>query len=200
MTPTATNLKTQGNLYFKSGHITKAAECYKKAEAAAPNDAVYPSNLSAALYEMGDYAACFEAICRSVKRLPEPDANPSLSLRLSTRLAKSLSYGVRSGTISSDVLQQSSGAIQALERKFNEALSKSSEVPGDTVRAWKDWKRVEKEIEAVSRGRDAAQDRLVRIPIAKKAADPVLEYYTVRLYMNNFSGELLSVYSLAKTT
>lgn len=129
---------------------------------------------------MGDYAACFEAICRSVKRLPEPDANPSLSLRLSTRLAKSLSYGVRSGTISSDVLQQSSGAIQALERKFNEALSKSSEVPGDTVRAWKDWKRVEKEIEAVSRGRDAAQDRLVCIPIAKKAAS-VTSSYSCRL-------------------
>ena len=64
---------------------------------------------------MGDYAACFEAICRSVKRLPEPDVNLSLSLQLSTCLAKSLSYGVRSGTISSDVLQQSSGAIQALE-------------------------------------------------------------------------------------
>ncbi|ETW77481.1 hypothetical protein HETIRDRAFT_446351, partial [Heterobasidion irregulare TC 32-1] len=128
---------------------------------------------------MGDYAACFEAICRSVERLPKPDVNPSFSSQLYTRLAKSLSYGVRSGTISSDVLQQSSGAIQALERKFNEALSKSSEVPRDTVRAWKDWKRVEKEIEAVSRGRDAAQDRLVRIPIAKKAADPVLEYCTL---------------------
>ncbi len=103
-----------------------------QAEKLDPNSPVYPSNLSSALYELGDYASCMEAILRSWALEPGPE----LSLRLSTRLAKALSQGVQNGSIQPSVVEQNEPAIKDLER-----FSTTDNV--DAIQAWNIWKNVE---------------------------------------------------------
>lgn len=138
-----------------------------QAESAAPSDALYSSNLSAALYELGDYAACFQAICRATNNLSEgaKGASDSLFLRLSLRLAKSLRHGVRSGTISSVLLGENITVVEKLS-----ALSDTTGTSDELRMAWTDWAKVESEMTRVSEGAYGARVRLSGIPILKKAA------------------------------
>ncbi|KAF5371638.1 hypothetical protein D9758_003378 [Tetrapyrgos nigripes] len=54
----ASVLKQTGNMHVKNGCFADPVSLYKKyAESAAHKDAVYPSNLNAALFELGDYPA-----------------------------------------------------------------------------------------------------------------------------------------------
>jgi tetratricopeptide (TPR) repeat protein len=75
----ALNAKNKGNTLFKAGKldecvfclpnslktstfIARAAKCYKEATTLDPKSVVYPSNLSAALYELGQYSSCFDTV------------------------------------------------------------------------------------------------------------------------------------------
>ena len=92
-----------------------------QAENADPSDPVYPSNLSAALYEIGDYAKCVDAVIRSWNLLKDKaDVKPELIIRLSTRLAKSLCHGVCAGTITADNLAKHKEAVMLLQEAATE--------------------------------------------------------------------------------
>ncbi|KAJ7480716.1 hypothetical protein FB451DRAFT_152684 [Mycena latifolia] len=121
-TATADDWKNQGNSFFKSGNATEYAltsfQVLCESGGNLPTNPVYPSNLSAALFEEGDCLSCVTNIDRWRKlhgskkppssgentATPDPDPsidhNKALALRLSGRLAKALSHGVRSGSVS----------------------------------------------------------------------------------------------------
>lgn len=136
-----------------------------KAENAAPDEAVYPSNLSASLYELGDYVSSFQAICRAASKLSDREKESSLVQRLSTRLAKALSYGTREGTISAEMIENDVTTVEYLS-----SVAEKAETGQDIEAAWKEWRRVESEREAVSEGSAAARTRLSQLPIFKQAA------------------------------
>ena len=129
---------------------------YHQAEKLDPDSPVYPSNLSSALYELGDYASCMEAILRSWALEPGPE----LSLRLSTRLAKALSQGVQNGSIQPSVIEQNEPAIKELER-----FSTTDNV--DAIQAWKIWKNVKKGLGHHSDLVREAKFRFSKLPIFK---------------------------------
>ena len=85
-----------------------------QAEAASPKDHIYPSNLSAALFEKGDYQNCFDAICRSWRLLSAED-NPALAVRLSVRLAKTVCQGHRRDAIPSDKIRRNVEIVNSAE-------------------------------------------------------------------------------------
>lgn len=124
---------------------------------------MYPSNLSAALFELGDYASCLRAICRATDRCIRPD-DPLLS-RLSLRLAKALAYLLRRGRIPSTLLDDASKTIERLS-----ALGEASTASEELRRAWQQWRRVEIEIKRVSENSLAAQSRLACLPAYKMSA------------------------------
>lgn len=94
---------------------------------------MYPSNLSAALYETGDYQGSSEAILRSCKLLDaSKNAKPDMIARLSTRLAKCLAHGVLSDHISDDFLAEHEGSIMKLKNS-------SMKLSADAEKAWKMW-------------------------------------------------------------
>lgn len=100
---------------------------------------MYPANLSAALYEMGDYAGTIDAIARSWK-LGTPNSN--LALRLSTRTAKALAHGVRGETIGPDTLAKHTQVIQQLETV---ALQQESATGAESIRVWREWRAIAQE-------------------------------------------------------
>ncbi|KAJ6520693.1 hypothetical protein DFH09DRAFT_1426866 [Mycena vulgaris] len=169
--------KDKGNVAFKEGKMSEAAKLYAKAEAAAPQENVYPANLSAALYEMGDYAACLDAVARSWK-LATP--NPSLALRLATRTAKALAHGVRGGAVGQEMLAKYAQIIEQLE---NVALQQEirAEVYSEpeSVRIWRKWRAIANEGGDRKSAAHDALARLAEIPIARRGVNPMLQYYTV---------------------
>lgn len=107
---------------------------------------MYASNLSAALYEVADYAGCMKAIIRSWELLrTNPNAKPDLLVRLSTRLAKAMCNGARSGAISSKLLKEHDEAIRSLEEATIDLPSMSSNAlaSAELTRVWKEWKQLE---------------------------------------------------------
>lgn len=134
-----------------------------KAEAVAPEEAVYPSNLSASLYELGNYASCFEAICRAARNLSESEAKSTLLLRLSARLAKTLSFGVYTGAISSESVRDATDVIGRLS-----AAADEGDASEELTVAWKDWKRVQKQLGCVENRAPDARFRLSKLPIFKQ--------------------------------
>ena len=129
----------------------------QQAERAAPGEAVYPSNLSAALFELGDYASCFKAIVRATPALSKAEKQSTLLTRLSTRLAKALTYGSRDGSLPSDVYNSGSAAdvIKTLSLEAEKA-SASEEIKW----AWKEWYRVRNEKKHVEENAADARIRL----------------------------------------
>ncbi|KAK0437373.1 hypothetical protein EV421DRAFT_1828683 [Armillaria borealis] len=151
-------LKENASQLFKEAKFDEAAEKYRQAEEISPRDAIYPSNLSAALYELGDYCGSFEAICRAVQKL---DCSSSLHQRLSPRMAKCLIYGSRSGTISYELISQNTFAIEILE---------------STSQEWDNWRRIKRDKSGVSA---ATRLRLVELPKSKSGPYPRLEYFKI---------------------
>ncbi|KAJ7662858.1 hypothetical protein B0H17DRAFT_1257681 [Mycena rosella] len=160
---------------------SRASKLYAKAEAAAPQENVYPANLSAALYEMGDYAAALDAIARSWK-LSVSTANPKLALRLAIRAAKALVHGVRGDTIGADVIAKHAKVIEQLETVALQQQSNSgSDVEPESARVWREWRAIAAE-GGDSERKSAAHEarvRLTDIPIARHGVNPMLQYYTI---------------------
>ncbi|KAJ6461174.1 hypothetical protein C8R47DRAFT_116012 [Mycena vitilis] len=164
--------KDQGNALFKEGKMLEASKLYAKAEAAAPNENVYPANLSAALYEMGDYAGSLDAIARSWKL---SSANTGLTLRLATRAAKALAHGVRGGTITPSALAARAQIIGGLEAVALQQEKTDAESSPESVRVWHEWRAVESE----NGNAQDARVRLAEMSIARCSVNPMLQYYPV---------------------
>ncbi|TCD63140.1 hypothetical protein EIP91_005899 [Steccherinum ochraceum] len=174
MAAQALELKEKGNVKFRARLYREAANLYMQAEAASPNDAVYPSNISAALFELGDYNACLQAILCASNKLKASQDQSSLSERLSTRLAKALTYGIRSGKITLDDVQQNAELIDELSKEGVKADAGS-----EATLVRKEWHRVSSEAEMVKSGAAVARKRLAGLPIFKRTVDTGLEYYSI---------------------
>lgn len=136
-----------------------------QAESQSPQDPVFSSNFSAALYELGDYLGCFQAICRAAKtafQLKETD-HSSLLLKLSSRLPKALTQGIWSGTIRSAQIEE--------EKQVVERLRFEGKAIPETLRLWEQMERVKVGAMSISAEDVAtAKHRLLYLPIYKKAA------------------------------
>jgi hypothetical protein len=118
-----------------------------------PSNPIYPSNRSAALYELGDYLGCMNAILHSWSLHPEP----ALALKLSTRLPKAISQGIQAGTIRISSLEDNASVIRELE-------GVSSTGDPENAQAWMLLKHVRSKLETSSR---EARIRFSRMPIYK---------------------------------
>ncbi|KAI0329760.1 hypothetical protein GY45DRAFT_1279063 [Cubamyces sp. BRFM 1775] len=181
---TAESLKQKGNEEFKAGNFRSASELYAKAEKANAKDPVYPSNLSAALYETGDYLACAAAILRSWKLLQDqPEPKSDLIIRLSTRLAKALTFAVLSNTASEADLKAYEEGIKTLrERSFaipTASTGSAVNAVDELSRAWQQWDVVQSESEERTQKSDPCLRNLSRLPIFMKPLDDAKEYYSI---------------------
>ncbi|KAF9526017.1 hypothetical protein CPB83DRAFT_896481 [Crepidotus variabilis] len=171
----ALKAKEKGNRLFKEGKIEKQlSETLPRGSVLVrahpryldhldPKNPVYPSNLSAALYELGDYADAFHSILRSQRLDPEP----TIVLKLSARLAKTLSHRLRSGKIHPSVIEKNIKSIQGLEHADSFEHEQS----------WKLWRTTC--LNLASQTQIAYEDRvrLSKIPIFKASPDPRCEYF-----------------------
>ncbi|KAJ7261852.1 hypothetical protein C8J57DRAFT_1335538 [Mycena rebaudengoi] len=155
---TAEDLKNQGNALFKAGHVAEASKFYARAEATCPTNPIYPSNLSAALYEEGDYLACSTTIDRCWKLLGASDANPGLALRLD-------------GSVSQKNLLDMASTIDDLKK-----LSLGEPV---LQQLWYDWDSIADETGDREGNRADALRRFSALPIFRKTPKPILEYYNI---------------------
>ncbi|KAJ2921754.1 hypothetical protein H1R20_g15338, partial [Candolleomyces eurysporus] len=111
----ALNAKNKGNTLFKAGKLDEAAKCYKEAVALDPKSLVYPSNLSAALYELGQYSSCVETVLVAWKLIESPINDLSgIAKKLSSRLAKALVLGLQDGTIPSSLVRENCAEIESI--------------------------------------------------------------------------------------
>jgi hypothetical protein len=129
---------------------------------------VYPSNLSAALYEIGDYLGSVQAICRSWKLLSQ-DLHPPLALKLSIRMAKALVQGVRAGSVLSDVLEDNAQTIDQLEVYVHQQPTSASSSISEHFRIWNEWRQMESEVGDRKQAAQDARARLSRLPVFKNS-------------------------------
>ncbi|KDQ51621.1 hypothetical protein JAAARDRAFT_704064 [Jaapia argillacea MUCL 33604] len=138
---------------------------YSKAEELAPSDPIYPSNLSAALFEVGDYVGCSDAIFRCWNKMTDR-SNQSLLLRLSLRLAKSLCHGVCDGSITYPVTDDKDHVITALR-----AIALAQVPPlQEQICAWNDWTTTQDDRIDPMAGAKKARMRLADFPKFKSQA------------------------------
>ncbi|KAK0461720.1 uncharacterized protein EV420DRAFT_124965 [Desarmillaria tabescens] len=164
----ASDLKDEGNTHFASRRFANAARLYEEAEKTDIGNAIYPSNLSAALYELGNYAGSYQAILRSVKLL-SANPNPKLAAKLSSRLPKALSHGLRDGTIMpKDYCEEETILKQLRDAAF-----------GDSEGAWHEWERISGEYDSVVERARSARANFASLPMARKSAHSGLEYFCV---------------------
>ncbi|KAI0366581.1 hypothetical protein BV20DRAFT_1124210 [Pilatotrama ljubarskyi] len=193
MPKTAAELKEEGNKFFKTGNLVQASELYAQVTAAGylcepPDkncfqaekvetiDPVYPSNLSAALHEVADYAGAVDAVLRAWKKLREKgDAKPDLVLRLSSRLAKALCLGVRARTISRDAISAREADIRALRDAAVNGLPEGSKTAAqeELLLVWREWDATGPDAEAFSQKSDQAAAALLRLPLFSKPLDDI---------------------------
>ncbi|KAI0357691.1 hypothetical protein OH77DRAFT_1435494 [Trametes cingulata] len=179
MSKTAAELKEEGNKLFKDGDLA-GWDATDSAEVLDPVDPVYPSNLSAALYELADYAGTIDAVLRAWRKLGEKaPAKPDLVLRLSGRLARALCFAVRARTISQDVLRSREADIRALRRAAVTNLSKGSKSTAgeELLRWWREWDETEPDCDSFVLKSDNALAALSRLPPFCKPLDDAKENY-----------------------
>ncbi|KAI0649827.1 hypothetical protein C8Q79DRAFT_1033643 [Trametes meyenii] len=179
-------LKQKGNDCFKNGEWSRASRYFMEAEKIDPNDPIYPSNLSAALYESGNYVDCIQAILRSwsVLRRGTGNVQPESVIKLSSRLARALCQGICGGTIRRETLQDKQASIKDLRETALGIQSTSlgtAGTPGaaDLSRLWQEWSTMEAEMgEIAKRGREC-RDNLSRLPHFMKPLDDVIAYFSI---------------------
>ncbi|KAJ7483585.1 hypothetical protein FB451DRAFT_1028935 [Mycena latifolia] len=169
--------KDKGNVAFKEGNLLECVQVTCQAEAVAPQENVYPANLSAALYEMGDYAACVDAIVRAW-RLSSGSPNPSLALRLATRAAKALAHGVRGGAVVPATLKKYAQEIEQLQTVAQQQPN-AADADSESVRVWRECRAIACEAGNPKSTAHDGRVRLAQIPIARRPVNPMLQYYTV---------------------
>ncbi|VDB92191.1 unnamed protein product [Peniophora sp. CBMAI 1063] len=180
----STQLKDLGNARFKARKFFEAASLYKQAEDLKPSDSVFPSNLSAALYEIADYEGCFRAILRSWSALcatKNERSNETLALRLSTRLAKTMTNGLVTGALSDAMGEVENGpqAVASLREQADVCMEASAEARSQAIKAWQDWDTVFAESMRVGDAeKRRAQTDVARLPVTKQYFEGnIMEYY-----------------------
>ncbi|KAK7681418.1 hypothetical protein QCA50_015510 [Cerrena zonata] len=166
----ATRLKEEGNALFKIGQFAGAAGKYTQAEQLAPDNPVYPSNLSAAFYELGEYQQTVQAIMRAECKASTADT--SFLARLSTRLAKTLSHGVRGGNITAEVVD----SILPIIDKLRSLPIDSSP---DFTKSWAIWEYTQGEMQGMKEKESAARRRLAELAPFKKSLDDSIPFFTI---------------------
>lgn len=138
----------------------------EQAEKADARDPDYPSNLSAALFEVGDYLGCVGAVLRAWRRLKDLSDKPEgLVLRLSVRLAKAHCHGARAGTISMDHLMFSEIDIDEMRSAATRAFVDDGSHE-TLLRAWPEWSVTRSELGGDYRQkREACLVGFSRLPI-----------------------------------
>ncbi|KZV73527.1 hypothetical protein PENSPDRAFT_648877 [Peniophora sp. CONT] len=180
----ATRLKDLGNSRFKARKFSEAATFYKQAEQLDPGDPVFASNLSAALFEIADYEGCFRAIVRSWAALcAAKNETPSgtLPLRLSTRLAKTMTNGIVTGALSDAMGEVEGGpqAVASLREQSDVCIDASAEARSQASKAWQDWDIVFAESMRVGEAeKRRAQVDIARLPVTKRYFEgAIMEYF-----------------------
>ncbi|KAI0719792.1 hypothetical protein C8T65DRAFT_725210 [Cerioporus squamosus] len=165
MSEDAVGLKDRGNTLFKAGKLEQACALYKKAEQCDPKGYVYPSNLSAALYELGDYPGSIDAVIRSWRLCRDkPDANVDFITRLSMRLGKALCHGSRAGTVTSEFLRRIAGDIRQIREASTEATAKAAQYE-ELKRVWDEWMTVYRELVPCAANAPTSLSGLSRLPL-----------------------------------
>ncbi|KAI0634386.1 hypothetical protein C8Q77DRAFT_1217561 [Trametes polyzona] len=175
---TAAELKRRGNEEFKAGRFSRCAPAAEKAD---PNDPVYPSNLSAALFEVGDYSGCVVAILRSWRLLrPQRDSKGDLVARLSSRLAKTLCFAARSDPEAIRTTKLYASDIAKLKEYSLKATSGASPVDiGELHRWWNEWEASKTGLGCFEEKKSKCLAALSRLPLFMKPLDDAKEYYTI---------------------
>ena len=125
--------------------------------------------MSAALYEIGDYAGCVQAVRRAWKLLKDkPDSKQDLVARLATRLGKALCHGVTAGSISAAVVEASEADIEEL-RATASGLSSSGSITTaaakeEFAKIWEDWSQIRTNINDYSEKRETSLRALSLLP------------------------------------
>ncbi|KAJ6451125.1 hypothetical protein C8R47DRAFT_1170433 [Mycena vitilis] len=162
----ASQAKDEGNKAFKDLKLLLAAQHYRKAEQLDPNNPTYPSNLSAALFEMGDYTECTSAILRCCSLL-DFETQTSLASRLSIRLARSLSNALAAGN-----------AIQTAASESQIArIEQAAPHDGPDSKVWSLWRSIIGTYDASAV--EGAKERLLKLPILKQVPFSACEYFCI---------------------
>lgn len=140
---------------------------FSQAEDAAPTDPVYPSNLSAALYEAADYAGAFGAALRSWSLLKNAnEMNDVLALRLSTRVARTLANGLSYGSFSLEDVGNAAEGVQSLRAR---ADGGSEPAHVEAQRVWREWDSVREQAVGIGEEeRRQAKIDVARMPLLKQ--------------------------------
>lgn len=144
------------NYILDSIHFS-SIKCYAEAEALDSKNPIFPSNLSAAQYEIGDYSACTDAILRSWSRKPDT----TLAAKLSTRLAKALCHAAQGGTITASKIKECALELTAIE----EAGKKLGGGHSENDEAWLLWRQIQSDLQDHDKLAHEAKVRLSRLPI-----------------------------------
>ncbi|KAH9916974.1 uncharacterized protein BXZ73DRAFT_105668 [Epithele typhae] len=178
-------LKEKGNTHFKAGNFAKYARSFgillqgEFAESADRHDPVYPSNLSASLYEEGNYSGAVDAILRAWNVLKDrPGTKQEVIARLSTRLAKALAHGFKCGTIDNAAV----GAIKEQAAHIESAASAGTSTSDASTsvehpRVWEEWASLSAHLDDYDEKAVAGARALSRLPILSKPIDPTQELY-----------------------
>lgn len=142
---------------------------YAQAEAVAPHDPVYASNLSATLYELGlgKYAGCIDAIMRSWKHI-STELHDSLLLELSSRLPRSLCQGIRSGTISQGYIYEKRDLFEQMYSVGAPIAQKDLSVFSEYEKLWAEWRFIDNESTNREAAANEARNNLSLLPILRK--------------------------------
>ncbi|TFK84367.1 hypothetical protein K466DRAFT_625040 [Polyporus arcularius HHB13444] len=147
-----------------------------QAEADDSSNPVYPSSLSAALYEIGHYTQCVSAVLRASRLISDAsEENGPLVARLSVRLANALGHGVRAGAILTT-------AITARAKDIERLRSMLYDVADDTAQAmlnsaWAEWAITSAEMDLFAHKRAPSLIALSRLPMVCKPLDPIKEFF-----------------------
>ncbi|KAI0719798.1 hypothetical protein C8T65DRAFT_802334 [Cerioporus squamosus] len=178
MSKHAAVLKQKGNELFKAGAMERASKLYAQAEKADQSNPVYPSNLSAALFEIGDYLGCVDAVVRASRLLKtDPAAKTDLVARLSNRLAKALSYGARSGTIQITEYCSRMNDIDELRGIAFRTANDVTKAALDGV--WGEWEATKAEAQLFAEKREESLGALSRLPLFFKPLDHTKEFFPI---------------------
>lgn len=99
-----------------------------------------------------------DAILRSEALSPDP----LLTIKLSTRLAKTLSHGICDGSISPSEAQEMRVKTNELE-----VVSLTDSSPSENAQAWQAWRRIRTTLDNRNELSHEAKLRLSRLPIYK---------------------------------
>jgi tetratricopeptide (TPR) repeat protein len=168
-TGTPAALKASGNAAFQELRLHHAIDLYTKAIQAAPSEAVYYANRSAALFEAGEYSRALVDIGSALQRSPDAVLAAKLALRAARCALWQGGYQAAQQWLDHTALN-GTAAVDSPE-SLQAVLDKVPEVARHVVAAERSVSDAEQheasaELQALARGTDASAPGLVRDLIA----------------------------------